>query len=84
MAETRNVTPWAFNGISLSSCWKTGPPCTAVAVHDLQKPMKAKIAPVSTHRAVGSSPPMTGPTFFFSILIEATGFNLFKLIFLRL
>jgi len=64
MAETRNATPWALNGISLSSCWKTEPPCTAVTAHNLQKPIKAKLSPVSKHRAVRSSPTTTGSKFF--------------------
>jgi hypothetical protein len=49
-----------------------------------KKPMKAKIAPASKHRAVRSSPSMKGSKLFSSILIETIGLNLFKLISLRL
>ena len=65
MAETRKAAPWGLNGISLSSCWNTEPPCTAVAVHNLQRSMKAKVSPASKQRAVRSSTPKTVPKIVF-------------------
>jgi hypothetical protein len=82
MAETRKERPWALNDIS-PFCWKIEP-CTAMAVHDLQKSMKAKVAPVSKDRIVSGSATMPGSKNVSTLLNDASDFNLFKFIFLRL